>query len=329
MIAPWAGRRVLVTGAGGFIGSHVVDRLVEDGASVRVLLRYTSRGDLGALAWGSAVSELDVRHGDLRDRDAVQSATEGCEAIVHLGALIGVPYSYLAPGEVVETNVLGTLNVLQSARRREVESVTCVSSSEVYGTPDSVPITETHALRAQSPYAASKIGADMLALSFHASFGLPVGLVRPFNTYGPRQSARAVIPTLITQALAGGPVRLGGVESVRDFTYVEDTVRGLLAFAAWPEAPGAVVQLGTGVAVSIVELVALVGEVLGRSIDVETDRSRIRPRGSEVERLVSDPSAARERLGWASTVALREGVERTAAWLESNLALYRPEAYAV
>lgn len=325
----WAGKRVLVTGAGGFIGSHLVDRLLREGAEVRAFVRYNSRGDVGALAWESDVSGVDVRRGDLRDVETVESATDGCHTILHLAALVAIPYSYLAPRDVVETNVIGTLNVLTAARSRDVARVVCLSTSEVYGTPERAPIVEDDALRAQSPYAASKIAADMLALSFHRSYGLPAGLARPFNTYGPRQSARAVVPTVLAQGLAGRPVELGSLHPVRDFTYVEDTVAGVLAFGEWDGADGATVHLGTGEGVTVRELVALAEDVLGRSLEVTEDERRIRPDESEVQSLVCDASAARERLGWEPRVPLREGLARTAEWIERNLSRYRPDIYAV
>lgn len=325
----WAGKPVLVTGAGGFIGSHLVDRLVAEGASVRAFLRYNSRGDVGALGWESDLSEVDVRHGDLRDAATMETVTAGCHTVLHLGASVAIPYSYMAPRDVVETNMIGTLNVLSAAGRQDVERVVCVSTSEVYGTPAGEAIVESDRLNAQSPYAASKVGADMLALSFHRSYAIPVGVLRPFNTYGPRQSARAVIPTVLAQGIAGGTLELGSLHPVRDFLFVEDTVAGLLAFAEWEDAPGNLVHIGTGDAVSVEELVRLAGDVLGHELDVRLDEQRVRPDLSEVQRLICDPSAARERLGWRSEVSLRDGLARTATWIEQNLARYRPDVYAV
>ena len=329
MSSRWAGKAVLVTGAGGFIGSHLVDRLLAEGAAVSAFLHYNSRGDVGALGWGSDLSEVDLRFGDLRDQAPLEAAAAGCAAVLHLGALIAIPYSYLAPRDVVETNVLGTLNVLSAARRAEVGRVVCLSTSVVYGTPEGETITEGDRLNAQSPYAATKIAADQLALSFHSSYGLPVGVLRPFNTYGPRQSARAVIPTILTQGLVGGPLALGSLHPVRDFLYVEDTVTGVLAFAGWEGAPGSLLHIGTGRGVSVEELVRLAGEVLGRELDVKLDERRVRPDWSEVQRLVCDASAARELLGWEPAVALRDGLARTAEWIERNLDRYRPGVYAV
>ena len=329
MNSHWAGKPVLVTGAGGFIGSHVVDRLVSEGANVRALARYNSRGDVGALGWESDLAEVDVRHGDLRDAGTMEAVTAGCHTLLHLGASVAIPYSYMAPRDVVETNMIGTLNVLAAAGRQDVERVVCISTSEVYGTPEGEAIVERDRLNAQSPYAASKVGADMLALSFHRSYAIPVGVLRPFNTYGPRQSARAVIPTILAQGIAGRTLELGSLHPVRDFLFVEDTVAGILDFAAWEGAPGRLIHIGTGHAVSVEELVRLAGEVLGHELEVRLDEQRVRPDLSEVQRLVCDASAARELLGWRPEVSLRDGLARTAAWIERNLARYRPDVYAV
>jgi nucleoside-diphosphate-sugar epimerase len=329
MSSTWAGKAVLVTGAGGFIGSHLVDRLVAEGAQTRAFLHYNSRCDVGALGWESDLDSVDLRFGDLRDEDALTEAARGCEAVLHLGALIAIPYSYLAPRDVVETNVLGTLAVLGAARRADAQRVVCMSTSEVYGTPEGEVITERDRLNAQSPYAASKIGADQLALSFHRSFGTPVGVVRPFNTYGPRQSARAVIPTILSQGMIGGELSLGALHPVRDFLYVEDTVAGVLDFGAWEGAPGSLLHLGTGEGVTVEEVVRLAGEILGRELEVRVDEQRVRPDASEVQRLVCDASAARERLGWRPQVSLKAGLERTVEWIERNLQRYRPDVYAI
>ena len=318
----WAGTRVLVTGAGGFIGSHVVDALVAAGADVRAFLRYTAHGHPGALAWSSAAAEVERHYGDLRDADSVDEAMRGRDAALHLGAHISVAHSYSAPRSVSETNVMGTLNVLLAARHHDVARVAVVSTSEVYGTPESVPIRETHPLNAQSPYAATKVGADMLALAFHRSYGVPVGVLRPFNTYGPRQSRRAVIPTILAQALAGSELRLGSLDPSRDFVFVDDTVRGLLAFGAWSDAPGSVVQLGTGTATTVRELVAIAEELVGRRLEVTTESERVRPPASEVRTLLADPSVAREALGWSPEVGVRDGMRRTLEWLEANQASF-------
>ena len=326
------GRKALVTGAGGFIGSHLVERLVRDGAQVRALCRYNSRNEHGALDWlpPEVRAELDVQLGELRDVESVSRAVAGVEVVFHLGAQIAIPYSYVNARDYFETNVLGSLNVAQAALRHDVERVVHTSTSEVYGTAQTVPITEEHPLEAQSPYAASKIGADKLMDSFHRSHGLPVVVLRPFNTYGPRQSARAVIPTIISQALAGPTLRLGSTDPRRDLTFAADTAAGFVAAAGAGEpAVGRTVQLGTGESVSVGETVELVGELLGTALEVETDTARVRPEASEVRVLVSDPSRARELLGWEPTVPLRDGLERTLRWIEANQARFRTGEYVI
>lgn len=324
-------RTALVTGAGGFIGSHLVERLVADGWKVRAFVRYSSHDQLGALVHTApgVLDEVEVIPGDLRDADVVRRAAEGCDAVLHLGAIIAIPYSYTAPRDVVETNVLGTLNVLEAARTHGTPRVVHTSTSEVYGSARQLRMDETHPLQGQSPYSASKIGADKLAEAYALSFDLPVVVLRPFNTFGPRQSPRAVIPTILGQALAGGPVRLGSLTPTRDFTYVSDTVAAFALAATAPDAAGKVVHLGTGVEVSVGDLVRLAGEVLGRELEVVTDDQRVRPAASEVQRLLSDPSHAREVLGWTPEVPLLEGLRRTAAWLEGARDWFRLPGYAV
>jgi dTDP-glucose 4,6-dehydratase len=323
------GRRALVTGAGGFIGSHIVEALVTAGASVRAFVRYDSRssgGHLDVLA-PEIARELDVFRGDIRDAPTVDRAVDGCDTVFHLAALVAIPYSYLAPEAYVATNVTGTLNVLDGARRHEVRRVVHTSTSEVYGTAQSVPITERHPLHPQSPYAASKAAADHLALSYHASFGTPVVVVRPFNAFGPRQSLRAVIPTIGVQLLRGGTVRLGSLTPTRDFTFVADTVDGFMR-AAMADVVGTTVQLGTGVEISIGDLAALMAEITDRPLRLETDVSRVRPEASEVQRLVADPGYARELLGWSPRVTLRDGLVRTIAWLRESGLAERATQYA-
>jgi NAD dependent epimerase/dehydratase len=325
------GRMTLVTGAGGFIGGHLVDRLVRAGARVRAMCRYNSRNDRGTLDWldPEVQAEVDVHLGDLRDVESVSRAVAGCDVVLHLGAQIAIPYSYVNARDFFETNVLGSLNVAQAALAHGVERVVHTSTSEVYGTAQSVPITEAHPLEAQSPYAASKIGADKLMDSFHRSHGLPVVVLRPFNTYGPRQSARAVIPTIITQALSGPALRLGALAPRRDLTFVTDTADGFIAAAQAPDALGRTIQLGTGESVSVGEIVELVGELLGRELTVETDPARLRPPDSEVQVLLSDPRRALEVCGWSPRVSLRSGLEQTIAWLESNQGRYRVGEYVI
>jgi NAD dependent epimerase/dehydratase len=310
------GRRALVTGAGGFIASHLVEALVSAGASVRAFVRYDSRssdGQLDALR-PEIARELEIFRGDIRDAPTVARAVDGCDTVFHLAALVAIPYSYLAPEAYVATNVTGTLNVLEAARRHDLRRLVHTSTSEVYGTARSVPITERHPLHPQSPYAASKAAADHLALSYHASFGIPVAVVRPFNAFGLRQSLRAVIPTIGAQLLRGGPVRLGSLTPTRDFTFVTDTVDGFMR-AATADAVGRTVQLGTGVEISIGDLAKLMAEIAGRELHIETDPARIRPAKSEVERLVADPAYAAAVLGWSPQVTLRAGLDRTIQWL--------------
>jgi NAD dependent epimerase/dehydratase len=323
------GRRVLVTGAGGFIGSHLVEHLIEAGSNVRALVRYTSRGSAGFLDGSELAREAEVVPADLRDSDAVRAAVDGVEVVFHLGALIGIPYSYVHPQETVDTNVLGTLNVLLAARDAGADRVVHTSSSEVYGTARTTPMDEGHPLHGQSPYAASKIGADQLAESFFLSYELPVVTLRPFNTYGPRQSARAVIPTIITQGLRGDTVELGNLDPRRDFTFVTDTVAAFALAATSDAAVGQTINLGTSQAVSIGELVTIVGEILGKRLVPRADPSRERRRGSEVEELLSDNTLARELLSWAPAVELRDGLERTCDWVARHLELYAAEGYAI
>ncbi len=313
-----SGQRVLVTGADGFIGSHLVERLVREGAEVRALCLYTSQGGYGWLDESPADvrGAFDLRLGDVRDAELVRDLVDGCDLVLHLASLIAIPYSYLAPRSFVETNVTGALNMLEAVRASGARMIN-TSTSEVYGTPETVPISETHPLRAQSPYAASKIAADKLCESYAASFDVDVATLRPFNTYGPRQSMRAVIPTVLTQLLAGSlEIRLGNLSPRRDFTFVSDTVDGFVRAATVGLPPGEVVQLGTGSAVSVGELLDLCRTITGRDdAEVVVEEGRIRPDGSEVEVLLSDPKIAKERLGWQPEVALEAGLRATAAWI--------------
>jgi NAD dependent epimerase/dehydratase len=324
-------RTVLVTGAGGFIGSHVVEQLVEGGAGVRAFVRYNSRNDRGRLEELSkaVLAEVEVYPGDLANPEAVAGAIAGCDAIVHLGALIPIPYSYRHPREFVSANVEGTLNVLEAARRADVVRVVHVSSSEVYGTAQHIPISESHPLHPQSPYAASKVAADQLALSYFRSFSLPVVIVRPFNTFGPRQSARAVIPTIITQALTREHIELGTLDTTRDFLFVGDTARGVIQCGAVEGIEGEELNLGTGEERSIAEVVAEVAAILGRELVVVEAQDRIRPATSEVERLVADCSKARDRTGWSPGTSFGDGLEQTIAWLETALPTFKSEIYNI
>ena len=325
----WNGRKVLVTGAGGFIGSHLAERLAELGARPRALVHYRADGSQGWLDHSSQKQGIEVVPGDICDRDCLDRAMKDVETVFHLAALIAIPYSYHAPASYVRTNVEGTLNVLQSARVHRVARVVHTSTSEVYGTAVRVPIDEGHPLQAQSPYAATKIAADKLAEAFYCSYGLPVVTVRPFNTFGPRQSSRAVIPTIITQCLNGGTVRLGNVAPTRDLNYVGDTVEGFLRAAAAPDAIGRTINLGSGREISIRDLALTVARLLDKTIAIETDAQRIRPDASEVDRLVADSSLAGTLLGWTSRIALEEGLRLTIEWMRANLDRYRPGVYAI
>ena len=313
--------RVLVTGAGGFIGSHLVETLVREGAEVRAYVHYNSRSD-----WGHLAADVEVVPGDVRDPFSVARAVEGCEVVFHLAALIGIPYSYVAPQSYVETNVAGTVNVLEAARRHGAR-VVHTSTSETYGTARYTPIDEAHPLQGQSPYSASKIGADKMAESYARSFGLPVSVLRPFNTYGPRQSLRAVIPTIMAQALAGGPVRLGSREPVRDLTFVEDMVAAFLAVTRSDAVDGQPLNAGSGQGISVGALAALILELLGSEAEVAEDPARVRPVDSEVGELVCDASALRATTGWEPRVPLREGLVATADWVRENLERLRPALY--
>jgi NAD dependent epimerase/dehydratase len=327
----WIGRTVLVTGAGGFIGSHLTERLVREGARVRAFVRYTSRHDVGLLSQlpVDLFKSFDVIAGDLRDNEAVREAMRGVETVFHLGALIAIPYSYLHPREVVETNVLGTLNVLMAARDLGTSRIVHTSTSEVYGTAQYVPIDELHPLQGQSPYSASKIGADMLVMSFCRSFGVPVTTVRPFNTYGPRQSARAVIPTIITQALVMEQIRLGTLIPLRDFTFVEDTVDGFLRMGLHEDLMGQVINLGSEDCISIGDLARKVLALVGRDLPILSEAERVRPSQSEVLRLHAGAKKAHDLLGWQPRTTLDEGLQRTINWIQEHLDLYRPGKYEV
>ncbi|MBI5942782.1 MAG: GDP-mannose 4,6-dehydratase [Chloroflexi bacterium] len=320
----WAGKQVLVTGAGGFIGSHLVETLVKQGARVRAFVRYNSRNDPGLLKIlpADVLANMEIIPGDLRDLTALRTAMRGTGQVFHLGALIAIPYSYLHPAEVVEANIIGTLNILLAARELNVERLVHTSSSEVYGTALRVPIDESHPLQGQSPYSASKIGADKLAESFHLSYNLPVVTLRPFNTFGPRQSARAVIPSLITQVLTQSSIRLGNLDARRDFTYVSDTVSGFLKIAQTPGVEGQTINLGTGQEISIGELVQRVLAMADHPVEIVVDQSRLRPEKSEVQRLLSDNRLAFEKLNWSPRISFEEGLQRTYDWIKGHLSLY-------
>lgn len=327
-----AGKKVLITGAAGFIGSHVCEAAVAAGAKVRAVIHYNGRGDQGHLARLDDIvrRELEIVPSDVRDRTAMRKAVEGCDVVLHLAALIGIPYSYQAPQSYVDVNLTGTLNILEACRDVGVARLVHTSTSETYGTAQYVPIDEKHPLHAQSPYAATKVAADQLAYSYYASFQTPVVIVRPFNTYGPRQSMRAVIPTIIAQALAGDRLKLGSLAPVRDFLFVKDTARGFLAAATAGEAVlGEVLNLGTGVGVTIGEVVDRVGRRLNKKLNVETQDDRLRPEKSEVLQLLCSAEKAKRLTGWTPTVDLDAGLGETIAWIEKHQDKYRPQEYAV
>lgn len=309
--------RCLVTGAGGFIGSHLVEELCHAGADVRALVRYSSDARRGWLEELDPVlsGQVEVVFGDVRDPDQMRGFAEGCDTVFHLAALIGIPYSYASPRQNLETNALGTLNLLEAARRADVGRFVHTSTSEVYGSAQYLPIDERHPQVAQSPYAASKIAADQMTASFVRAFGLPAVTVRPFNTYGPRQSMRAVIPTIIAQALWSNRIRLGSLQPVRDFVYVGDTVAGMVAVARTGGLEGETLNLGRGEAVSIEELVAIVCRLVGTALPVETEGVRLRPDASEVDQLLSDPSRATELTGWRAERSLEAGIAATIEWI--------------
>lgn len=328
----WTGRTVLVTGAEGFIGSTLVDLLVARGARVRAFVHYKPYADKGHLAsyLADPHSPVDILAGDVRDAGRVMDAVEGCDTVFHLAALIGIPYSYDSPGAYVQTNMVGTENVAEACRRHQVRRLVHTSTSEVYGTARTAPISEDHPLQPQSPYSASKIGADMMVLSHWHAFELPVTVVRPFNTYGPRQSARAVIPTILSQLHAGArQIRLGSLTPTRDFTYVTDTAHGFLALAACDRALGHAVNLGTGQEISVGDLAKALINASGRDAEIVVDPGRLRPTGSEVHRLLSDNSRAREWAGWEPRVPLDEGLRRTSDWVADHLHLFAADRYQV
>ena len=329
-------KKILVTGADGFIGSHLVEHLTQGGCAVRAFVLYNSQGSRGWLDSSKVAGDVEFFAGDIRDAQSVRSAMQGCQVVLHLAALISIPYSYQAPESYLDTNVRGTMNVLQAARDLQVERVVHTSTSEVYGTARFVPITEEHPLQGQSPYSASKIAADQMAAAYFSSFGVPVAVMRPFNTYGPRQSARAVIPTVISQLASGAKtLRLGALHPTRDFNYVGDTVRAFVATAEADAAVGEVVNIGSNFEISIGDTARLIAEVMGVQVSVELDAGRLRPQASEVERLWADNAKARRLLGWAPEFGgregLRRGLEKTVAWFkdEGNLRLYRPAEYSV
>jgi len=329
-------KKILVTGADGFIGSHLTEALVRQGCNVRAFVYYNSFNSWGWLDHSApeVLKSLEVFAGDVRDPHGVRTALKGCDMVFHLAALIGIPYSYVAPDAYVDTNIKGTLNVLQAARELGLERVVHTSTSEVYGTARYVPIDEEHPLQAQSPYSASKIGADNIALSYYRSFGTPVSIIRPFNTYGPRQSARAVIPTIITQIASGETeIKLGATSPTRDFNFVSDVVRGFVALAQSDASVGEVINIGSNYEISIKEVAELIAEVMDRRINILCEENRLRPDASEVERLWAFNEKASRLLGWSPEFAgrdgFRRGIEKTAEWFAQaeNIKMYKADVY--
>jgi NAD dependent epimerase/dehydratase len=326
------GRKVFVTGADGFIGSHLVEALVKSGASVRALVYYNSWNTIGWLSDvpPDVLAQVEILTGDVRDAERMKQGVASCSHVFHLASLIGIPYSYEAPHSYVETNVGGTLNVLEACRRSDtLVRMIHTSTSEVYGTAQTVPISESHPLVGQSPYSATKVGADKLAESFHLSFGLPVVTARPFNTFGPRQTARAVIPTIASQLLSGvNELKLGTLTPTRDFSYATDTAAGFIALADCKAAEGEVVNIGTGEEWSIEQTAGFLMEVTGRNVPIACDEERVRPASSEVNRLIADSGRLRKLTGWKPAVPFREGLRRTAEWIGRNLNHFSPGRYA-
>jgi len=327
----WQDKQVLVTGAGGFIGSHLVDTLVDMGADVTAFVHYNARNDWGMLEgrYSADDDSLRVVMGDIADGYAVRKAVDGMEFVFHLAALIGIPYSYIAPESYLNTNVKGTLNIMEACHAAEVERVIHTSTSEVYGTALYTPIDERHPLQGQSPYSASKIGADKIAEAYYCSFGLPVATLRPFNTFGPRQSGRAVIPTIITQAMRSDTVRLGSLTPVRDLTFVADTVQAFIRIAECAAAEGQTINAGSGSGIAIGDLAGKIIDMVHPDARIVCDEERVRPEKSEVMELVCDNTLAREILGWKPQFSLEAGLERTIAWMKEHINAYKPGMYTV
>lgn len=323
-------KKLMVTGAAGFIGSHLVELLVKQGYNVKVLVRYNSKNNWGWLETSDIKDDIEVITGDVRDYDSVYKALNDCESVFHLAALIGIPYSYLSPKAYIETNVVGTYNILESARQRDIDQTIITSTSETYGTAQYTPIDEDHRLVGQSPYSASKIAADQLAISYNRSFGLPVKIVRPFNTYGPRQSARAIIPTVISQLLSSEPkLRIGNTKPTRDLTFVEDTCNGFIKIFQADNLFGEVTNIGMNQEINMADLVKTIADIMQKSYSLEVDDNRIRPSNSEVERLVCNNKKLLEHTSWNPQYTLREGLSTTIKWFTENSQLYKSGIYNV
>lgn len=324
-------KRVLITGAAGFIGSHLTERLVRDGITVKALVHYNSRNDWGYLEQlpHDVLNHIEVMAGDVQDPLSMRKAVQDCDLVFHLASLIAIPYSYLAPQSYIMTNVIGSLNVMQACLDEGVEKIVHTSTSETYGTAQYVPIDESHPLQGQSPYSASKIGADKIAESYHTSFGLPVAIIRPFNTYGPRQSARAVIPTIITQILNDNVVRLGSLHPTRDLNFVSDTVDGFIKVAKSDRSVGEVINIGTGQEISVGELAKKIISIIGHKCEIVCENQRMRPENSEVERLLANNTKARELIGWEPQFTLDDGLKQTIEWFREHGSLYKANIYNI
>ena len=325
-------KNIVVTGAGGFIGSHLVEELVNRGASVKAIVRYNSRNDWGQieLLKGNVLDEIEVELGDITDPFFVKKVTKDADIVFHLAALIGIPYSYIAPQNYVNVNIIGTLNVLQACLDNGVGKLVQTSTSETYGTAEYTPIDESHPLKGQSPYSATKIGADKLAESFFRSFELPVALIRPFNTFGPRQSARAIIPTIISQALIKDEIHIGSLSPIRDLTYVKDTVDGFIEIGKSERSTGDVINIGRGSGVTINDILKMILKILGKEdMRVVEDGKRIRPEKSEVMELICDNSKAERFLGWCPQYSLEEGLRETIKWMQEHITLYKADKYII
>jgi NAD dependent epimerase/dehydratase len=323
-------KKILITGAGGFIGSHLTELLVQQGYTVTAFTHYNSKNNWGWLEESETKNDIEIVSGDIRDYDSVRSAMKGVDSVFHLAALIGIPYSYVSPLAYIRTNIEGTYNILQAAKEFELENILVTSTSETYGTAQYIPIDEKHPMVGQSPYSATKIAADQIALSYYRSFNLPVKVVRPFNTYGPRQSARAFIPTVISQVLSGmKDIKLGSLSPTRDLTFVKDTAKGFLEIAKSNLTIGEVTNIGMKEEISMGSLVALISEVIGKDVSIISDEQRIRPTKSEVERLFCDNSKIIKNTNWEPQYSLKIGIQETVTWMQKNIHLYKPEIYNV
>lgn len=327
----WRGKRALVTGAGGFIGGHLTEKLVRLGADVTAFVRYNSRGERGTLKFlpPEVLSEIKVESGDIKDPCAMNRVVRGKEVVFHLAALVGIPYSYVNPMDYVQTNVLGTSHLLCACLDENVEKFIHTSTSEVYGTARYVPIDENHPLQGQSPYSASKIAADQLALSFFRSFQLPVAVIRPFNTYGPRQTSRAVIPTIILQALKGKTIKLGALSPTRDMNFVEDTAEGFIKVAESPDSIGETINIGSSREISIGDLAEKIFGLMGKKMEIVLDKERLRPEKSEVNRLIANTEKAQRLLNWTPQTSLADGLRKTIDWVQTQCSFYPAGSYQI